>query len=560
MTDMAVLRRLLFLARPWRGWMLAAVVVACATVLASVALMTVAGWFIAAMAIAGATTGMMNYFLPAAAIRLFAIVRTGGRYAERLLSHEATFRLLAGLRLWLFRRLEPLAPAQLEDRRGADLAAGLQADVDTLQHAYLRLASPVAVALACGTAVVAVVAVLHPTTAMALAVLLVSAGVVVPLLARRAAAAPGAESVGSRAALRVAAVDLMQGMVDLRVAGAVERQLAAIDGLGDRLVDAQRRAATVGAVAEAAIGLCAGLALWSAAVLATAAVAAGTLAPALLPALVLAAFAAFEAVVPLPAAMERWGEVTAAARRLFALADRTPAIADGPAPSRGSVLVPRNGSLVFASVRLVYAPGAAPALDGFDLAIESGRRIALLGPSGAGKSSIARLLLRFWDYEGEIRLGGHDLRHYPPEELRRLVGVAAQEAHLFNGTVRDNLLMAAPEADEAAVQRALETAQLAAFVRELPDGLDTWIGEAGARLSAGQARRLVLARTLLREPLVLVLDEPTENLDATTARQLLAALAAERAGRTTLLITHDPAAAAAFAEQIVRIEAGRVVE
>lgn len=555
MTDGAVLCRLLGLARPWRRWMGGAVLVACATVLASVALMGVSGWFIAAMAIAGATTGMMNYFLPAAAIRFFAIVRTGGRYAERLLGHEATFRLLAGLRLWLFRRLEPLAPAGLEDRRGADLAGGLQADVDTLQHAYLRLASPIAVALGCGVATVAAVAALHPPTALALAVLLLAAGGVAPTLARRVAAAPGVETVASRAALRVATVDLLQGLADLRVAGGVERRLAAIDGLGERLVETQRRAASAGAVAEASVGLAAGLALWSAALLATAGVAAGALAPPLVPALALAAFAAFEAVAPLPAAMERWGEVMAAARRLFDLADRTPTIVAGPEASP----VARDGSLIFAGVRLRYAADGPAALDGLDLEIPSGRRVALLGPSGVGKSSIARLLVRFWDYEGLIRLGGHDLRTYRPEDLRRLVGVAAQEAHLFNGTVRDNLLMAAPDADEAAMLRALDAAQLGAFVRGLPESLDTWVGEGGARLSAGEARRLVIARTLLRRPLVLILDEPTENLDATTARRLLAALVTERAGRTTLLITHDPAAAAAFAEVVVRLSAGRVV-
>jgi ATP-binding cassette subfamily C protein CydC len=554
-SDLDVLRRLLGLARGWRGVMLGAVLVACATVLASVALMGVAGWFIAAMALAGASSGMMNYFLPAAGIRFFAIVRTGGRYAERLLSHEATFRLLASLRLWLFRRLEPLAPAQLQERRGADLAASLQADVDTLQHAYLRLASPVIVALACGVAVVAGLALLHPPTALVVAALLLSAGGLVPVLARRAAVSAGAEAVHSGADLRVAAVDFLQGMTDLAAAGAIDRQLVALDALGDRLVDAQRRAATAGATAEAAVGLCAGLALWSAVLLAAADVAAGDVAPALVPGLALAAFAAFEAVAPLPGAMQRWGEVMTAARRLFVLADRTPAIVARPEPSP----VPHDGSLTFTNVRLRYAPDAAPALDGLDLAIDSGRHVALLGPSGAGKSSIARLLLRFWDYEGDIRLGGHALRDYRPEDLRRLVGVATQDAHLLNGTLRDNLAMAAPEANEAAMLAALETAQLAAFVRSLPEGLDTWIGEGGARLSAGEARRLVLARTLLRDPPVLVLDEPTENLDATTARRLLAALAEALAGRTVLLITHDPAAAAAFAQDVVRMEAGRVV-
>ncbi len=560
MSDMAIVRRLLGLARPWRGWMGLAALVACATVLASVALMGVAGWFIAAMAIAGVSTGMMNYFLPAAGIRFFAIVRTGGRYGERLLSHEATFRLLAGLRLWLFRRLIPLSPGQLQSRRGGDLAGSLQADVDTLQHAYLRLASPIAVALVCSVAIVLVVAALHPPTALALAVLLIVAGGIVPTLARRAAAAPGAEAVASRAALRVATVDLLQGLTDLRAAGAVERQLAVLDRLGERLVDSQSRASKAGVMAEAAVGLSAGLALWCAALLASASVAVGGLlpevAPALVPALALAALAAFEAVAPLPAAMERWGEVRAAARRIFDLADRTPSIVAGPEPSP----TPRDASIVFSSVRLRYAPDLPPALDGLDLAIPDGRHIAILGPSGAGKSSLGRLLVRFWEYEGEISLGGHDLRRYRPDDLRRLVGIATQDAQLFNGSVRENLLIAAPEADATALEHVLEVVQLAGFVSDLPDGIDTWIGEAGARLSAGQARRLVLARALLRDPRILILDEPTENLDAGTAGRLIASLRAATAHRTVILITHDPRAAAEFTDEIVQMAEGRIVE
>ncbi|WP_425064238.1 thiol reductant ABC exporter subunit CydC [Reyranella sp.] len=558
MSGLALVRRLLALARPWRGWMLLAVLVACATVLASVALMGVAGWFIAAMAIAGVTTGMMNYFLPAAGIRFFAIVRTGGRYGERLLSHEATFRLLAGLRLWLFRRLILLSPGQLQSRRGGDLAGGLQADVETLQHAYLRLASPIAVALVCSVLIVLVVAALHPPTALALAVLLIVAGGIVPALARRAATVPGAKAVAARAELRVRTVDLLQGLTDLRVAGAVERHLTTLDAIGERLVDSQSRASNAGMVAEAAVGLSAGLALWSASVLASASVAAGGLlpevAPALVPALALAALAAFEAVAPLPGAMERWGEVRAAARRLFDLADRTPSIVAGLDPSP----VPRDARVVFSSVRLRYAPDSPPALDGLDLEIPDGRHLAILGPSGAGKSSLGRLLVRFWDYEGEIRLGGHDLRSYRPDDLRRLVGIATQDAQLFNGSVRENLLMAAPEADVNALEHALEVVQLAEFVRGLPDGIDTWIGEAGARLSAGQARRLVLARALLRDPRILILDEPTENLDAGTARQLIASLRAATEGRTVILITHDPRAAAQFTDEIVHMENGRV--
>ncbi len=543
-------RRLLALARPYRRWILLASVVACLTVLASVGLMTVAGWFIASMAIAGVTTGMMNYFLPAAAIRLLAILRTGGRYAERLVSHETTFRLLAELRLWLFRRLVPLAPADLSDRRGADLASGLQADVETLQHAYLRLGAPVIVAVACGAMVVALLTALHPPTGLAVAALLLCAGGVIPGIARRAAAKPGADAVTRRTALRVAVADFVQGSADLAVAGSVERRLAALAEIGEATTDAQRQTAIRGTEAEAALGLCAWLAVWCAVLLSANAVAAPVV-----PALALAALAAFEVVAPLPGAMQRWGEVMAAARRLFVLADRSPSIRSAVEVSPS----PRDGSLSFQSVRLRYTADSAPALDGFDLRVRDGERVAILGASGAGKSSIARLLLRLAEYEGNVTLGGHDLRSYRLEDARRVVGLAAQETQLFNATLRENLLIAAQEADEAALHRCLEVAGLKAFIAGLPDGLDTWIGEGGARLSAGQARRLVIARALLRDPPILILDEPTENLDAVTSRHLLDELGRERAGRTTLVITHDPATARRFADRIVYMEAGRIV-
>jgi len=558
MTNAAILRRLMGLAKPRRGWMMLGGIAACVTAMASLGLMAVAGWFIAAMAIAGVTTGMMNYFLPAAGIRFFAILRTGGRYAERLLSHEATFRLLADLRLWLFRRLEPLAPAGLEDRRGADLASGLQADVDTLQHAYLRLGAPLPVALVCAALATSLLVALHPPSGAAVALLLLTGGALIPIGASRAAANPGAEVVRLRGELRVAVADALQGATDLRAAGAMTRHLAAARDIGDRLAAAQRRAALPGALAEAALSLCAGLALWIAALLSGSAVAASTLAPALAPALALAAFASFEALAPLPAAAMRWGEVAAAGRRIFALADREPILVEDPdAPASP---VPEDTSLDFRDVRLRYAPDGAPALDGFSLAVRPGGRVALLGPSGAGKSSIAAILQRFRDYEGEVRLGGHDLRRYRADDLRRMVGVAGQSPQFLNGTLRDNLALAAPGASEADMWQALEIAQLGAFVRDLPGSLDAWIGEGGARLSAGQARRLVLARTLLRKPTILILDEPTENLDPDTARALLSAVAAETQGLTTLLITHDPATAEAFADEILHLEAGRVAE
>ncbi|MFT0860914.1 thiol reductant ABC exporter subunit CydC [Ancylobacter sp. G4_0304] len=555
MDDLKVLLRLLALFRPYRGWMLLGAFLASLTVLASVALMAVAGWFIAAMATAGMAGVLMNYFMPAAGIRAFAILRTGGRYGERVVSHEATFRLLARLRVWLFRKLVPLAPAQLQNHRGADLVSRIQADIDTLQHAYLRLYSPVVVALVGMVAIVAVLALFSPAVALAVLALLLVAGALVPGLVYRAAATPGADVVATRAELRVALVDALQGMTDLRVHGAQERMADSIARLSAGLGERQSRVARLGSLSEGMVGLCANLAGWSAAVLAMLAVGAGTLAPEQVPMLALAAFASFEAVAPLPLALQRVGEIAAAARRIFALADATPNIAPVAAPSP----TPRDSSIHLNGVRMRYEATGPLVLDGIDLDIPAGRRLAVVGPSGAGKSSIARVLLRFWDYEaGDIRLGGHDLRAYRQDDLFRLIGVLSQDTQLLNASVRENLLVAAPQADGDAMERAMRAAQLHDFIMAQPHGYDTWIGEGGVRLSLGQARRLALARVLLRDPAILILDEPTEGLDAPTGRALMEAVVAAMAGRTVLVITHRPEEVHGLVDATVRLTQGRI--
>lgn len=552
--DLHVLLRVLRLFRPYRGWMLLGTLVATLTVLASVALMATAGHFIAAMAVAGLSGVLMNYFLPAAGIRFFAIVRTGGRYAERVITHEATFRLLAELRVWLFERMVPLAPARLAHERAADLVARLQGDVDTLQHAYLRLYAPALTAAACTVAVVALFAWYSLWAALVLLALLLAAGLAVPLVVRRATARPGAAIVATQAALRVRVVDALQGMGDLAVFGGQEIAAREIATLAGTLAAQQRQAGAWGLVADGAVGLCAGLALWLVAVVAMAGVDAGTLAAVEVPMLALAALATFEAVLPLPLAMQRAGEVVAAARRIFALADQAPAIAEGGAPSP----VPLDASVVLRDLRLRYPGATHDALRGVDLVVASGRRIAVTGPSGAGKSSIAGVLVRFFDYDGEVRVGGHDLRAYRPEDARRLVGVATQYSHLLNATIRENLQLAAPEASDAALRDALAAVQMAPFVDAAPQGLDTPVGEAGLRLSAGQARRVTLARVLLRPTPVVILDEPTEGLDTHTGRALLAALWQRLAGRTVIVITHDVAQVRGFVDEILTLDGGRV--
>lgn len=554
--DLKVLLRLLGLFRSYRSWMALGALLACITILANVGLMAVAGSFIAAMAVAGFAGVLINYFLPAASIRLLAVLRTGGRYAERLVSHEATFRLLSELRVWLFRRLEPLAPSQMQGHRGADLLSRLQADIDTLQHAYLRIFSPVVVALAATIMIVVVLAVFSVPIALVVLGLLLVAGVAVPAFVQRASARPSAAIVQAKAALRIAVTDALQGMTDLRVQGAASRKAGEIAALTQALGGNQLRAAAFGSLAEGAVGLGASLALWSVTLLAIAAVAAGSLPRIDVPMLALAAFASFELVAPLPLVMHRIGEIAAAARRVFALADEEPAIVSPPPPSPQ----PKDASVILRDVRLRYPGISHGALDGLQLSVASGRRLGVAGPSGAGKSSLTRILLRFWDYEsGEVQVGGHDLRTYSLEALRDLVGVVSQETQLFNATIRENLLIAAPRADDAAIERVLRAVQLLDFIAALPDGYDTWIGEGGVRLSVGQARRLAVARVLLRNPPILILDEATEGLDAETARALLVAVDGLMAASTMIVITQKIEEVRDLLHEIAWMEQGRIV-
>lgn len=555
--DLKLLYRLLGLLRPYWGWMALGTALALVTTLANVALMAVAGWFIAAMALAGASGVLIDYFTPAALIRLFAILRTGGRYLERLVTHEATFRLLAELRVWLYRRLEPLAPAQLERHRGADLLERIQADVETLQHAYLRLFVPVAVALAGAATVTLVLAAYSRAIALLALALLLAAGVALPLLLRRAGDGPGAELVRTRAALRSALLDGVQGMAELHVYGASERQAREVARLTQRLSAAQRRLASLSGISEGAVALCASLAMWGGVLLGAALLGQGRLEPADLPLLAFFVLAGFEAVGPLPLAFQKLGETLAAARRIFELVDEQPQVSDPRSPSPR----PLDSGISMRGVRLRYDPGAPWALDGLDLELKAGARVALLGPSGAGKSSVVQLLLRLREYQdGEVRLGGNDLRSYRAEDLRAQIAVVSQDTYLFNATILDNLRIADPQAGEQTIERAARAAQIHDFIASLPEGYRSHVGEAGVRLSAGQARRVAIARALLRDAPILLLDEPTENLDAPTERALLADIDRLMAGRTVLLITHKLGGLLRQFDEVLLLERGRVVE
>ncbi|MGF6267259.1 ATP-binding cassette subfamily C protein CydC [Paraburkholderia youngii] len=553
----ADLARLIMLFRPYWRWMALGAGVSLLTLLANVALMAIAGWFIASMALAGMTqVAAFDYFTPAAAIRACAIVRTAGRYVERLVTHEATLRLLSQLRVWFYTRIEPLAPARLSDLRGADLLSRIQADIDSLNHVYLRVLLPMAVAAVGVLAIVAAAAAFSASTALVMLVFLVLAGVVLPIAILIKANGPARDGVVLRARMRETIVDGLQGLGDSRVYGGEQAYASRIDQLSERLVVAQSTVSRANGFSQGALVALASLAMWATLCFTIPHVADATLPKADLAMLSLLVLASFEAVVPLPLAMQMLGESLAAARRIFALVDARPAIVD----TQCTAALPSGGNLEVRGLRMRYRDDAAWALDDVSFELPVGGRVAIVGESGAGKSSLANVLLRLWDYQaGSIRLGGVELRQCAAEEVRARIAVVAQDSYLFNATIRENLLLARPDADDALLEAACRSALLHDFIMTLPQGYDTQLGE-GTGLSGGQARRLTIARALLLDAPFLILDEPTEGLDSVTEQALLKTVMRLMEGRSVLLITHRLSALTELVDETLVMRGGKIVE
>ena len=551
------LPRLLALAAPFAGWMLLAAVLGVLTIGSSVALMATAAWIIARAALQP-PIGALS--VAVVGVRFFGIARGVLRYLERLVSHEATFRLLARLRVWVYTRLEPLAPARLAGQHSGDLLARLVADIDTLENIYLRAIAPPAVALLVTAATATFMAAYDWRLGVVLAAALLMAGFVIPLTLRGLSARAGRESVIVRSEVSARAVDTVQGLADLLAFNAGARHLADIHRLQQSLSQHQRRMALFSALQTALISLVTGLTALAILILAAPLVRAGRLEGVLLAVLVLAALASFEAVQPLPAAFQHLSRSLTAARRLFELADMPPAVRDPVLPRPLPPDLSAAEVLRVENLRFRYAPAEPPALDGVSFSVPAGSVVALVGPSGAGKSTLVALLLRFWDYqEGMIWLAGHDLRACAQDEIRRTMSVVSQQTYLFAGTILDNLRLARPSLTEDQALAALAAAELDGFVATLPDGLHTWIGEGGLRLSGGERQRLAIARAVLKDAPLLLLDEPTANLDPLTERAVLRTIFTALPGRTTLLITHR-LIGLERAHTILVLAGGRIVE
>ena len=537
-------------------WLLTlGVVLAIVTLLASIGLLTLSGWFLSASAVVGvAGIYSFNYMLPAAGVRGAAIIRTAGRYFERLVSHDATFRVLQHLRVFTFSKLLPLSPAGLARFRQGELLNRVVADVDTLDHLYLRVISPLIGALVVIVVVTAGLSILDVTLALTLGGIMLVTLLVLPPLFYRAGKPAGESITQMRGQYRQQLTAWLQGQAELMLFSASDRYRKQLEKTEQRWQDAQRRQAELTALSQALMLLIGGVAVVAMLWLTSAGVGGNSQPGALIALFVFCALAAFEALAPVTGAFQHLGQVIASARRITQITGQQPEVtfAAGEGQAFGQV------SLTLNQVTFSYPQQPSPALENISLQVGAGEHIAILGRTGCGKSTLLQLLTRAWDpADGEILLNDQPLTRLNEATLRQAMSVVPQRVHLFSATLRDNLLLAAPGASDIQLMKALERVGLEKLLED--SGLNAWLGEGGRQLSGGELRRLAIARALLHDAPLRLLDEPTEGLDATTESQILDLLAEVMREKTVLMVTHRLRGLARF-NRIIVMDNGKIIE
>ena len=550
---MRVLLRLVRFLKAHRLHLSLAILLGVATVVGNVGLLATAAYVISAAALMPLLAALAG---PIYLVRLFGVGRAAARYAERMVSHSLTFKLLADLRTWFYARLEPLAPARLLRYRTGDLLSRIVKDVDELENVYLRVVSPFVVAVIVSLLTCLLFYVFGPPLAFVSLGFLAVVGVGVPLLVRALTRGLGRRQLKLRAELNSRIVDDIQGVQDLLAFGQEHDRLREISALNRRLDRVQKRMAFITGLQNALGDLMMNLAMLAILALSIPLVAGGELPGVYLAFLALVILGSFEAVHPLGTAFQFLGGSVEAGKRLFEVVDAEPEVTDPPRP----LPPPKAQVLEFDGVSFGYEKDGPPVLEDVTFALTPGKRVAVVGPSGAGKSTLVHLLLRFWDPSGgEVRLGGRDIREYTQEDLRRGFAVVSQGTHVFNDTLRANLLLAKQRATDEELEIVLGRAQLSKLVERLPNGLDGPLGEQGLSLSGGERQRLAVARALLKGAPLLVLDEPTANLDPITERGLLDTTYELMRDRATLVVTHRLVRMEEM-DEILVLDSGRIVE
>lgn len=537
-------------------WLLSlGVVLAIITLLASIGLLTLSGWFLsasAAVGFAGAYT--FNYMLPAAGVRGAAIIRTAGRYFERLVSHDATFRVLQHLRVFTFSKLLPLSPAGLARFRQGELLNRVVADVDTLDHLYLRVISPLIGALVVILVVTFGLSFLDLTLALTLGGIMLLTLFLLPPLFYRAGKPTGEKLTQLRGEYRQQLTSWLHGQAELSIFGASTRFREQMEQTELSWHEAQRRQSELTALSQALMLLMGAAAVIVMLWMAAGGVGGNSQPGPLIALFVFCALAAFEALAPVTGAFQHLGQVMASAVRITELTGQQPEVTFSETASD----VPQRVNLTLKNVSFTYPQQTQPALMNLNLHVNAGEHIAILGRTGCGKSTLLQLLTRAWDPQsGELLLNEQPISSMDERTLRRTMSVVPQRVHLFSATLRDNLLLAAPNATDDALSAVLVRTGLEKLLDD--SGLNSWLGEGGRQLSGGELRRLAIARALLHDAPLMLLDEPTEGLDATTESQILDLLADVMRDKTVLMVTHRLRGLAQF-EQIIVMDNGQIIE
>lgn len=542
-------RRVVGLTRPFKARLVLSGAAGFATIASSIGLLTVSAYLISEAAL---QPPILDLAVAIVGVRFFAIARAGFRYGERLVTHDLSFRLLADLRVRVARAIIRVAPAGLEGFRSGDLLTRVTRDVDTLQQVFVRVVMPPIIAIPVVLLATGIGAALVPAVGLVVAVTVTFTGIAIPWLTNRLGTLSSRRQAEERAELATTIVDLIEGAPEVIAFGRQEDMLGRLGDVGARSERREREAAWLEGVGSGAVTLMTGLAVVLALSVAVPQVGAGRLDGVNLAVIAMLVIATFEAVAVLPEAFQHLGSSLDSARRLFGILDAPAPIEDPQDP----VPVPTDGDVEVTGAWLRYGEKEPWVLRGVDLRLEPGRRVAIVGESGVGKTTIADVLVRFRNLDrGRMTIGGVDVRRCRADEVRKIIGLVDDTAHIFSATIAENLRIGDPDAGETELLRILDRVRLGDWVDALPEGLDTPIGR--GVISGGQQRRLALARALLTEFPVLVLDEPSAGLDETTAVAVMGDYLAATRGRTTLLITHRLEGLAEM-DEIIVMEEGRV--
>ncbi len=553
--------RLLKLAWPVRTWMALSALIGTATVLSGIGLAATSAYLISEAALHPSVAALS---IAIVSVRFFGIARGAFRYLERLVSHRAAFRLLADMRVWFYKALVPLVPARLmtlrngsqQVLRSGDVLRRAVSDVDMLQNFYIRVLAPPIIAALVALMLWVFLGAFGGIFGLIYLGFFLLSSVVVPALTHLSSRKLGQQMVVTRADLQAQLVDSVQGIADLVAFGQEQRQAAHIQALTKKLNRMQMAMALIGGTQNALTSFFMNATAWGMLFIAIPFVHSGQLNGLFLALLVLSALASFEIVLPLPNTFQQLGSNLKAASRLFEIVDAQPAVEDvlHPAP------LPQDTTISVEHLNFRYEADEPYVLQDINLTLKPDECIMLVGPSGSGKSTLTHLLLRFFDYkEGRITLGGHDFHDYRQDDLYKLISVVEQDTHLFNTSIRANLMLARPEASEEEMIDAARKAQLHEFVQTLPHGYDTEVGEQGLRLSGGERQRVAIARAFLKDTPIVILDEPTVNLDAIAEQSVLHAIQSLRQGRATLMVTHR-LIAMDMANEILVLQDGHIIE